>query len=83
MVYKNPIVDNNLTDILLKLVFATGDRDKLSPTQVLFPERVVGGFYLFPLIHPPLDVKSIQTCFCSFALSVLHALKAIHEVGIC
>ena len=45
------------------------------------PIGIYGWFFSFPLLHPPLGCKFSSKCFCSFAISTLRALEALHEVG--
>ena len=51
------------------------------PAQVLLPEGRNKDFFIFACLQPPLDIKSLQRCFDSFAVSVLHAVEEIHELG--
>ena len=77
-VYKCPLVDNELYSIIAFL-FATQTHSH--STQISFPLGLQGVFFSFPLLHPPLDISLVQKCFSSFAISVLHALEALHEAG--
>ena len=55
------------------------------PKQVLLPEKVLQGnnlnFFVFRYLHPPLDIKSIQSCFDAFAKSVQSAVEELHDMG--
>lgn len=72
LVYKYPLVNNKLLFLLLTQV---------QHKQVSFPLGLMGGFFSFPLLHPPLDISSARKCFSSFAISTLRALEALHEAG--
>ena len=76
-VFKRPLIDN----ILILLYNKSIQAPELSKMQVLYPLEMLSNFYVYPLLHHPLDLKSIQQCFNSFATSVLHALEELHSSG--
>ena len=77
-VYKYPLINNNLSDFLWNPSIA-GHRNQI--VQVLFPSGCFWNFFVFPLLHPPLDILTIQQCFTSFAFSTMNALDELHRIG--
>ena len=78
-IYKMPL-DYAAHDRLTSLLWRkqTGG---FEPEQVLLLEGKEKHFFIFPRLKPSLDIKSLQSCFDSFAVSVLHAVKEIYRLG--
>lgn len=72
IVYKRPLIDNNLHTLL---------QISKPNMQVLYPQGVIRGFYSFPLLHPPLSLELLRKCFTTFAISTLHAVELLHKKG--
>lgn len=79
-IYKMPL------DVTAELTLQTFITFKIckaipEPAQVLLLEDTKRRFFVFTCLQPPLDIKSLQLCFDSFAISVLHAVEEFHELG--
>ena len=48
---------------------------------MLLPLSKIRGFYVFPLLHPPLDIDAARSCLFSFAKSAFHSIEELHSVG--
>ena len=79
-IYKMPL-DATARETLTTFLLTAIRKVNPEPAQVLLPEDRNQGFFIFACLQPPLDIKSLQLCFDSFAMSVLHAVEEIHELG--